>query len=758
MQAAEKVFRAFELAESVRTFLVKSGLLTSFTALFATAKTTEVAATAATVAPTLAAEGAKQSAFSISALAGALALPFPANLPAFAIVAAMLAAIGLGVAGGGGGGSAPSLSEQRQKYTGTGYAYNENGDNPYEWELQKSESLSKSMDRLKDNSDIALRYSSSQLTTLESINDGIASMSSAVMQTTGIRGTKADEAALGVGSSKTWLAFSSSKTTLNDSGIYFNPGSSVGSALNGGIKASSYADTTSTSKALWGLISSSSNNTSYGSLDSGLMTQMNLVVKGLYSTVTEAAKFFGKDGSTLQQVLQSVSLSDAGLGKISLKGLSADEVEKTLNAAFSKLGDIMAEKALPGLEAFQKAGQGYLETLVRVSTGIDSAQYALERLGVTMVDYTAIVNKQGDVAAELVRQSLVSKEQTLVQVREASKPAGAIGGLLGSIFGNLSQYEVKLSGIGEIIQNFSGSASDLVDTYTKLVGIRNTMRVTGMKNADVTTSMVRGAGGLDNLQTGMNDFLDNFFTDAEKAAAKVSLLQEEFVKIGQPMPKSKEEFKALANSIDRTTESGQTLYGALIALAGQFSDVADETGAVSPALQKQKAVISGLIDTAKHWLDVMGNAKGLVNDLEDALDETGKADKTARITELKNLLNSGVGSFEQQLEIAGQLKDLVLEKYQTEKENAEEMIKFGKDLHKYVTDLKTGDLSPLTNKSKLETALADYQKTLEDTKSSDKTVRDDARSDIQDKSSTLLELARTYYTSSQGYTDIFNRP
>jgi TP901 family phage tail tape measure protein len=731
MQAAEQTFRAFELASAIHTHVVKSGLLTSFLALFTTTKGGEVAANAATLPGHAAVEGTKQTMFGMTALAGALALPFPANLPAFAIVAAMLASIGvaIGGAGGGGGGSGMSLSAGRQKYQGTGFQYDATNpeNNPYEWELQKSESLSKSIDALRENSAIELRYSSSQLLALESINAGISGLANTVSITSGIRGTRADEKALGVYDTHSKLGFSSSSTSLLDSGIRFN-NTDIGTILNGGGVAQSYAELEKKKKSWWGLSSSKSTSVVTQNLDGSIADQMKLMVADMFSVVSDAAASFGKDVNSVETALKSLNLSAAGLTQISLKGLSADEVEKELQAVFGRLGDTMAKFVLPGMEAYQQAGEGYFTTTVRVSSGIEAANYTMQKLGIAAVKYTDVLNKQGDISMEIVRASLMYKEST--------------GGIL--------------SGIGEMVKTFNGSAAELAESYTKLNDVRRTMLATGAKNANVTSDMVKGAGGVDNLSSGMSAFLENFFTDGERAAIKAEMLGDSFKKLGVSLPSSKDSFKKLVEGIDRTTPAGQELYGALLNLASQFSDMADDMGNVNPKLAKQRAAVMSLVDTANRWLDVARTGRDLLRDIDAELNKNSKGGNDARIAELRKLMSSDTTSFEQQLELAGEIKDLVLQKYEIEKENAEKLIEFGGKLQDYVKDLRTGDKSPLTNGEKLAEAKKLYDQTLTDLGSSDEKVRDKARDSIQERADTLLELAKTYYSSSQSYRDIFN--
>ena len=43
---------------------------------------------------------------------------------------------------------------------------------------------------------------------------------------------------------------------------------------------------------------------------------------------------------------------------------TAQEMQETLTAVFGAAGDSIAKTVMPGLEIFQKVGEGYLETLM----------------------------------------------------------------------------------------------------------------------------------------------------------------------------------------------------------------------------------------------------------------------------------------------------------------------------------------------------------------------------------------------------------
>ncbi|QYG01887.1 hypothetical protein [Massilia sp. NP310] len=100
----------------------------------------------------------------------------------------------------------------------------------------------------------------------------------------------------------------------------------------------------------------------------------------LYDTVLQAGTMLdiGADGFAAQ--LNSFVVD---IGKVSLKGLSDDEIQKELEAVFSKVGDDLAKFGVGGLEQFQKVGEGYLETLTRVATNYQAVSVVTDSLGMT---------------------------------------------------------------------------------------------------------------------------------------------------------------------------------------------------------------------------------------------------------------------------------------------------------------------------------------------------------------------------------------
>jgi TP901 family phage tail tape measure protein len=441
-----------------------------------------------------------------------------------AAIIAFMASMGVG---GGGGASAPSLSETRQKSQGTGSVL---GD-----DTAKSESLSKSLDQLNETADVGLKYSSAMLMSLQSINNGISNMARFVASTPGLRGSAADLKAIGVGSSRGAFGFSSESKELQDSGLLFASGQTVGS-MKKDAQVNKYADIHEESSSWWGLSSDESNYTQLGDMGEAFKKQVSLTVADIQHGVGTAADALGKSGAQVEASLDQFGIN---LDHISLKGLSGDDIQKELEAAFSKLGDDMAKQALGGLEDFTKVGEGYFETVVRVASGTEQAQAALGRVGVSMIKVTDITNKQGDVSTELARQSIQAKEA---------------GTSLGEMFGSMT-----------------GSMSDLVDNYKTLLDVRNSLRATGL-GADVTRDMIAGAGSMDALQSSLNKYID-MLPATQKAAVQANKMRDQFNRLGVELPKSKDAFVTLIDKLMDGDAASQRLAGSVLQLSDGFDEL-----------------------------------------------------------------------------------------------------------------------------------------------------------------------------------------
>lgn len=736
LSSIEKAYRVAQLGMALYNLTQESGILAALFGIRASTTAASQTLDAAHTTTSVTNSGVRASADGSAAISKTLAsVPYPYNLIAAGTVLAALLAVGVSVAGGGfgGAGSTPDWAAERQKTQGTGTVLGAPD--------QQSESIGKSLDDLKNNSDITTVYTNRMLTHLQAIRDGIAGLGKFVAQAAGISGNSLDQKGIEY-STRGFLGFSSETRKLLDSGIVSAPGmQNYRDMARGLYNASGYQDIQTHSSSWWGLSQDTSNDRRMIELANPFKRQLALVITSLGESISAAGESLGLTRDHMQNALGGLQIT---LGDISLKGLSVEEQQKQLEAVFSSLGDSMAKNILPGFEEFQKAGEGYMQTVIRVGGAVEGVSNKLKEFGITAVDAAFVQNKMGDLEAEIVRQSLMRREQQNVTWQAYGYDTGS------QRFRLMDYTSQRLSAVGRIMETLSGSAADLISTYRTLVEVQG--KLTALNLGDISTETIAAAGGLDNLKSGLDSLIDSL-DPAQGAQIKVDMLRKQFEQLGQQMPKNSQGLLDLIYSIDDSTAAGQRLRGQLIALSGAMADVAKNdpyTLRQQSLLDAQTRVVDALTENVNRLYSTIKNSNDAIKSIDQVL---GTYDSAGRISELRNLLGNPDGmTLDQQMQLAGELKDLVLEKYQKEKDGAQKLIDLSKKLNDYLQSLKTGDLSPLTTGQKLQQAQNDYYSTLAAAQGGDTAAQDK----LTQTSDTYLKLARDYYASSSQYTQIFN--
>lgn len=354
IMAAEKVFRAFEFAMSVKAMLQN------------------VAETASFVANS----GARAMAAGTEGIANQSKLPFPLNIAAMAATGAALLAAGVAVVGSFGGGK----NNLPQSNTGTGTVF---GD-----PAAQSESIKRSIDALKDVDTVMLSYSRQMAASLHSIESQIGGFASLLVRNAdsinasgGVtEGFKANAIGSVLGAiplvGGILKGLFGTKTTVIGSGL-FGEAQSIGSILSGGFDAQYYSDVQKKKKFL-GLTTSNKFSTQYSAADAALENQFTLILRSFNDAIAAAAVPLGESTEAIQARLRSFVVN---IGKIDLQGLTGAQIEEKLNAVFGAAADNMARAAFPMIQQFQKVGEGAFETLVRVASTMEAVGSTLDLLG-----------------------------------------------------------------------------------------------------------------------------------------------------------------------------------------------------------------------------------------------------------------------------------------------------------------------------------------------------------------------------------------
>ena len=528
-----------------------------------------------------------------AAISSMKGLPFPYNIAAMGATVAAIA--GLGVALAGGFNSSSGTITPSNDGTGTVFGDKE----------AQSESIKKSIDLLAENSDLMLPINNAMLRALKNIESALGGVANLIIRgdigNTFASGLEFDGKLTGVigklqsVSSKVASAFNfldkfsgfdmgglfngirdtilgglfgKTSQAVTGSGL-FAGSQSLGSVLDNGLNLQQYADIATTKKSWFS--KSTSYSTQFGKVDQEIKNQFGLIFDGVFNSILTASSALGKDGNEVTQALRN---SIINIGKIDTKGLTGEEIQKKLEAVISAQADTVAKNAVKGLDAFQKIGEGYFETLTRVATGIEQAAYYTDQLGYTVINYTDIIAKQGDVASEIIRQSVLLNESTK-----------AIKG-----------------GFYDMVNQFDGTAEELYSFIIELRDLQDQLFMTG-KNANyLTTAMVLGAGGLDSLRSGLDAYFE-MLSPAEQAAELTRRLTNEFAIFGKQLPANVQAYRDLVNSVDISTEAGQKLYGQIIALAPEFNDLQD-------SLDKANSEVNALVKSLRDLAEEARKARG----------------------------------------------------------------------------------------------------------------------------------------------------
>ncbi|OYO27867.1 phage tail length tape measure family protein [Janthinobacterium sp. PC23-8] len=512
---------------------------------------------------------------------------------AFGRMAAMAAIVaGLGVAIGGGGGNV-DVAKERQKANGTGTVLGDSS--------AKSDSITRSLAIMEKNSGLGLAYTISMDSSLRKLVAGIGNLGNLLARESAAAGAGgaaagvqtgtavlgggigilAGTAAGGLGGAMLGtyvgmgmaaiggplgLALGSvvgavlgnvvsklfnTSSTVVDQGITAKA-MSFGQIEEMGFTAQSYADVNTKKKAL-GITYSNRNRTETAALSDDINQQFTMIIVGMGDAVRSAAKVMGLAGNDFNARLDNFKVD---LGKISLKGLSAEDQQKALETAFSALGDQMAAAGVVGLNGFAKIGEGAFETLNRIANNFQQVSDVLFVLG----------------------QSFGVTGMAAVKLSEHL--IGVAGGIDKLTEGTSYFYENFLSDA----EKMAPITSSVNDAMGKL-GLGGVTTMDGFKSAVLSAAegVATGKDGADQLYVALLSLAEPFKKAADYAA-DLAAATGEVAAMNKTASEVASERKDLQQQLNQLLQSETEL------LAAQRTAVADANRGLFDQIQAVKAV------------------------------------------------------------------------------------------------------------------------------------------------------------------------
>lgn len=268
-------------------------------------------------------------------------------------------------------------------------------------------------------------------------------------------------------------------------------------------------------------------------------------------------------------------------------------------------------------------------------------------------------------------------------------------------------------------------------------------------------ALVSFSGGIETLQSRLSSYYNNYFSAAEKEFRVRQQVSEKLASVNIALPKTREEFRAVLESLDKSSEAGQRATAAMLEVNEAFASITKSAAELAQVLRDE---FSAAAAEAAKTLAALKTARQGILSVDKWLVTAGAGEQAyndQRRGTLWQMFDGGQLAAEQQLELLQELQGLIQGRYQAEinavlelTQNAQRLRDAARSIRDYVQSLKTGELSPYTMGERLAESASQFFITVAQARSGDET----ALGQVQEKASTYLQLGQDYYGSHEGYS------
>lgn len=278
--------------------------------------------------------------------------------------------------------------------------------------------------------------------------------------------------------------------------------------------------------------------------------------------------------------------------KISTKGKSDEEIQEAIAEELDRLGDVFADSIVGTFD----------EVVTKVTSNGN------------LTGLAALFSKSGAVVTETI--SHVNEEF------EALKKEGE-----GS-FEALSRLVSSLTSVNAVMDTLGGTLYEV-----------------SLAGADMASGLVDMFGGLDAIQSATSAYYQAFYTEQERLDTLTRQLTGTLSDLGQAMPETRAQFRALVEAQDLTTEAGRAMFAALVGLAGQFDSILPALDSLS---NKLGDLVADAIDSALAPIDAQIEASSAA-----ANQARQSATEFYRLAESLRSTASSIGGVQSASDLAG---------------------------------------------------------------------------------------------------------
>ncbi|MDZ7870789.1 MAG: hypothetical protein U5L02_16585 [Rheinheimera sp.] len=374
-------------------------------------------------------------------------------------------------------------------------------------------------------------------------------------------------------------------------------GSGLASVVGGGV-IGLVAD-----KLLGGLVGGLTNKLLGGLFGS---KKTELVDSGLSFVAQELGDIIssGLMNATVYDVIKTTKKKLFGLSKSTSESTEYRAIDNALRAEFSRIFSHMGKSVT---EAVNLLGLETNKTLESFVINLPALSFKDLKGDEIEKELQAMFSQQGDLMVQYLVPGIAEFQQigeglydTLIRVAQEQ-----------------AVFNSALDNLGLQLGRFAG--------VTKAIEL------------EVAQSIIELMGGIEQFQSATADYFAEFYSEQEQLAAITKSATAQFASLGVAMPTSRDGFKSLVDSLDLTTDAGQRMFAALMALVpamDQFYDAAERARreaeeaaekARKEAEAKAEAARKQAEDRAAYTSDLQSQLARLdMSSLEIALDDIKK--------------------------------------------------------------------------------------------------------------------------------------
>lgn len=316
----------------------------------------------------------------------------------------------------------------------------------------------------------------------------------------------------------------------------------------------------------------------------------------------------GLFGSTTTRKLkdQGVQFGAGTLDQIMSGGLSGNAYQQILETTKKKaFGLTYSESTKTKTSTTPLDGDFLRQTELLIGSLRDGVLAAASTLGITGAEATLAAFK-----VDLGKLSF--KDMTGDEIQQALE--GIFGKLADDMAGAVLPGLTDLQKVGEgLFETLTRVARQYQVVDVTLSSIGKTFGLVGVSSLGARERLVDLFGSLDDFTERTAFYAENYLTEAERLAPIQNAVTAELSRLGLAGVKTRDQFKAVVQGLDVSTQAGAELFAALMSLAPAFAKITEETDAIKAArdaLSSSYERESGaLADTADRFRGLADNLR-----------------------------------------------------------------------------------------------------------------------------------------------------